>query len=184
MIIKREKLYTEQPSPDKEKNAKAKKAGEVLGTAAIGAAGTIGGSKLLGEGAKKVASIRAGKKAKSEYREYMKGQDYRRLKGLEQIEAKRNLERAPYEGNWFKKVWNRSKLKDADYVAEGERSRLESKLKAEDLVKKKELIAKREAKIARAGKIGKRVGLAIGGALTIGGIAKKLIDKNKKGNEE
>lgn len=183
MIIKRNKLYTE-PSSSEEKNEKAKEAGEVLGTAAIGAAGTIGGSKLLEKGAEKVASIRAGKKAKSEYREYMKGQDYRRLKGLEQIEAKRNLERAPYEGNWFKKVWNRSKLKDADYVAEGERSRLESKLRAEDLAKKKELIAKREAKIAKSGKLGKRAGLVIGGALTIGGIAKKLIDKNKKGNEE
>ena len=186
MILKR-KLYTDNKAPkynfgepeqqQSKGNDKAKKAGEIIGTAAIGTAGTIGGAELISRGAKKLTSIKAGKKARSEYKEYLKGQDYRRLKGLEQIEAQRKLERAPYEGGWFKKIWNRSKLKDADYIAEGKRSRLEGKLKGENLAKKRDLIAKRNVKISKAGKIGKRAGLIAGTALTAGAIAKKLYDK-------
>lgn len=189
MIILRNKQYTDhQPQapkynfgePEQQQNKgndKAKKAGEIIGTAAIGTAGTIGGAELISRGAKKLTSIKAGKEARSEYKEYLKGQDYRRLKGLEQIEAQRKLERAPYKGGWFKKIWNRSKLKDADYIAEGKRSRLEEKLRGEDLAKKKDLIAKRNVKISKAGKIGKRAGLIAGTALTAGAIAKKLYDK-------
>lgn len=193
MIILRNKQYTDnQPQAPKynfgeeekksnekspSKNEKAKKAGEILGTAAIGAGGTLAAGELLKKGAEGAVGKIAGKKAKSEYKEYLKGQDYRRLKGLEQIEAQRKLERAPYEGGWFKKIWNRSKLKDADYIAEGKRSRLEGKLKGEDLAKKRDLIAKRNVKISKAGKIGKRAGLIAGTALTAGAIAKKLYDK-------
>lgn len=193
MIILRNKQYTDpQPQAPKynfgeeekksnekssSKNEKAKKAGEILGTAAIGAGGTIAAGELLKKGAERAIRKIAGKKARSEYREYLKGQDYRRLKGLEQIEAKRKLERAPYEGGWFK---NRFELKSADYVAEGRRSRLEDKLRAENLAKKKDLISKRDVKIAKAGKLGKRVGLIGGTAFTAGLIAGKLLKNNKK----
>lgn len=196
MIILRNKQYTDpQPQAPKynfgeeekksnekssSKNEKAKKAGEILGTAAIGAGGTIAAGELLKKGVEGAVGKIAGKKARSEYREYLKGQDYRRLKGLEQIEAKRKLERAPYEGGWFKKLKNRFELKSADYVAVGRRSRLGDKLRAENLAKKKDLIAKRNAKIAKAGKLGKRVGLIGGTALTAGLIAGKLLKNNKK----
>lgn len=196
MIILRNKQYTDhQPQAPKynfgeeenknnekspSKNEKAKKAGEILGTAAIGAGGTIAAGELLKKGAEGAVGKIAGKKARSEYREYLKGQDYRRLKGLEQIEAKRKLERAPYEGGWFKRLKNRFELKSADYVAEGRRSRLGDKLRAENLAKKKDLIAKRNAKIVKAGKLGKRVGLIGGTALTAGLVAGKLLKNNKK----
>lgn len=188
MILKR-KLYTDKaPAYDfgqgeeekSSKNKDAKLAGEIIGTGLVGAAGTIGGAELLSKGAKEVASRKLGKKARQEYREYLRGQDYRRLKGLEQIEAQKNLEQAPYKGNWLKKLWNKSKLKDAEYVAEGKRSRLESKLRAEDLAKKKSIISKRNAKIAKVGKIGKRAGLIAGGAITAGAIAGKIIGRNKE----
>lgn len=196
MIILRNKQYTDhQPQAPKynfgeeekksnekssSKNEKAKKAGEILGTAAISAGGTIAAGELLKKGAEGAVGKIAGKKARSEYREYLKGQDYRRLKGLEQIEAKRKLERAPYEGGWFKRLKNRFELKSADYVAEGRRSRLEDKLRAENLAKKKDLISKRDVKIAKAGKLGKRVGLIGGTAFTAGLIAGKLLKNNKK----
>lgn len=198
MIILRNKQYTDnQPQAPKynfgeeekksnekspSKDEKAKKAGEILGTAAIGAGGTLAAGELLKKGAEGAVGKIAGKKARSEYREYLKGQDYRRLKGLEQIEAKRKLERAPYEGGWFKK--NRFELKSADYVAEGRRSRLEDKLKAENLAKKKDLIAKRDAKIAKAGKFGKKVGLIGGTAFTAGLVAGKILNSRKKGKED
>lgn len=188
MILKR-KLYTDKAPAynfgqgEEEKSSKnkdAKLAGEIIGTGLVGAAGTIGGAELLSKGAKEAASRKLGKKARQEYREYLRGQDYRRLKGLEQIEAQKNLEQAPYKGNWLKKLWNKSKLEDAEYVAEGKRSRLESKLRAEDLAKKKSIISKRNAKIAKVGKIGKRAGLIAGGAITAGAIAGKIIGRNKE----
>ena len=194
MIILRNKIFSSSSpqapvyNPDadvkkEDKNSNARLAGEVIGTSLIGAGGALAASDLAKKSAEKVVGIREGKKAKAAYRDYLKTGDYRRLKGLEQIEAQKNLEQAPYKKNWLKKILNRSKIKDAEYVAEGRKSRLMGKINAENLAKKKELIAARDAKIAKAGKLGKKVGLLGGLAVGTGLVAKKIYD-NRKRNEK
>lgn len=200
MIILRNKIYSSSPTaprynPDqdggdkekKNKNTSAKLTGEVLGTATIGSLGALGAGGIGKKVAKGVVSAKAGKEAKAEYKKFLKGEDYRRLRSLEQIEAKRALEKAPYEKNWWTKFTHRFERKSADYVAEGRRDRLAGELKKARLSKKAELAGIRDAKIAKAGRIGKKAGLVGGLALTSGLVAKKVYDstigKRKRGSE-
>lgn len=161
-------------------NSRSKLAGEVLGTAAIGTVGTLGAAGLAEKATKGVVSRVAGKKAKKEYRDFLKSQDYRRLKALEQIDAQKALEQAPYKKTLLGRIMGRSKIKDAEYVAEGKKSRLEGRLKRENLAKREDLIMKRNAKVSRAGRTAKRAAI-VGGSLLM---AKAITDKIKKGRKE
>ena len=196
MIILRNKSFSSQPTapkynPDqqgndgekKNKNPRAKLTGEVLGTATIGSLGALGAGGIGEKAAKGIIGAKAGKEAKAEYKKFLRSEDYRRLKNLEQIEAKRALEKAPYEKNWWTKLTHRFERKSADYVAEGRKDRLAGELKRARLAKKAELIGARDAKIAKTGKLGKKAGLIGGLALTSGLVAKKVYDY-KKGNND
>ena len=176
------KYNPDQQEEKKNKNPRAKLTGEVLGTATIGSLGALGVAGLGEKAAKGVVGAKAGKEAKAEYKKFLKGEDYRRLKGLEQIEAKRALEKAPYEKNWWTKLTHRFERKSADYVAEGRKDRLAGELKKARVAKKTELIGTRNAKVAKAGRIGKKAGLIGGLALTSGLVAKKVYDYNKGKN--
>lgn len=154
--------------------------GEVVGTAAVGTAGTVGAAGLAKKGASKVLSKSEGKKAVAEYKEGVS--KLMKDKSAADYGAKAKRAHAASRGNQniVDMIFHKRNVKKADeaYGKALQENKNTYRAAADKL--KREVIKNKNARVAkRAGKIGK---IALGTGLAVTGLAAGM--KARKDKEE
>lgn len=158
-----------------DKNETPKKIGEAIGTGLVGAAGTIGATDLIKNGAKKYITEQESKKAKEAFK-----------KGVKNLEATRKANNFKAEvargetnsGNALDLLFHKRKVKKADQVYKAATSKNNEAYKSGVKALKKNLISERNARVAkRTGKVGK---IAMTAGLVGTGVAAGMKLRKKK----
>ena len=161
-------------------NDNSSKAGEVVGTATIGTAGTVGAADLAKKGASKVLSESEGKKAVAEYKEGVS--KLMKDKSAADYGAKAKRAHAASRGNQsvIDMIFHKSNVKKADeaYGKALQENKNTYRTAADKL--KRGVIKNKNARVAkRAGRIGK---IVLGTGLAVTGLAARM--KARKDKEE